>query len=111
METLCLVVGVYFLESLVEYVGKLADAFRLLSKLYEPLVAAFGVLVHKHRGGSIFLDLGPRFGAGVGKSLLGVILYKLLAEGIDEVFCASGDDKLVGLARGELHGVANHVSP
>ena len=96
VESLSLVVGVDVLQTAVENVGKHTKIGRLLGKLYEPLVAALGVLVHKYRCCRVFLHLGTRLLAGVSQSLLGVVLYKLLAEGIDEVLGASGDDKLVG---------------
>ena len=96
VESLSLVVGVDVLQTAVEDVGKLVDVGRLLGKLNEPLVAALGVLVHKHRSGGVFLHLGTRLLAGVSQSLLGVVLDKFLAEGIDEVFGTTGNDKLVG---------------
>ena len=96
VESLGFIVGVDVLQATVENVGKLVYVGRLLGKLNEPLVAALGVLIHKYRCSRVFLHLGTRLLAGVSQSLLGVVLYKFLAEGIDEVFGTTGNDKLIG---------------
>ena len=111
VETLCLIVGVDLLQTLVEHVGKMFYRIGHLRKLDDPLVSALCVLVHEHRRGGIFLDLGSRLAASLLQTLLGVVLYQLLAEGVDEIFCSACDNKLIRVARGEHHGVADHVAP
>ena len=49
VESLCLVVGVYLLQALVEDVGEGVEVGRFLGELDEPLVAALRVGVHEHR--------------------------------------------------------------
>ena len=51
--TLCLVVAVYLLQMFVEQVAKELKILRTLLKLDEPLMAALGILVHKHWSCSI----------------------------------------------------------
>ena len=111
MEALRLVVGVDSLQLVVEYVGELVDVLRLLGELDEPLVATLGVGIHEHRSSSVLLHLGTGLLAGIGETLLGVVLYEFLAEGVDEVLRSARDDELVRAHRCELHRVANHVAP
>ena len=74
-------------------------------------MTAFGLTVHVHGCGRVFLDFGPRLLASVGQSFLGIVHDKLFTKGIDEVFGAACDDELIGLAGCKLHRVAYHVSP
>ena len=106
-----LVVGVDLLQRVVQHPGKPLHVVRHLGKLYQPLVAALGVPVHEDGGGGVVRHLRARFGTRPRKPALGIVHYQLLAEGIDEVLGASGNDELVGVLRGELHGVAYHVAP
>ena len=105
------VVGVESLERVVQHLGEVRHAIGHLGELDEPLVAAFGVAVHEDGGGRVFQDLGAGGLAGFFKPFLGVVHDEFLAECVDEVLGAPGDDELVGAAGGEPHGVAYHVAP
>ena len=82
-----------------------------LGELDEPLVAALRILVHEHRGCRVLQYLGTRLLTGVGQAFLGIVDNQLLAEGIDEVLRAAGDDELIGVGRCELHRIADLVAP
>ena len=106
-----LVVGVDGLEVLVEDVGEGLDVGRFLAELYEPLVAASGLIVHINRCGGVFGNYGTGLLAGVGESFLGVVHDEFLAESVDEVFCPARDDELIRIAAREAYRVADFVSP
>ena len=111
MRTLGLVVAVEFLQAVVEQARKFVKVLRLASKLDEPLVATVGMLVHEHRCSSVFAHLGAGLFAGIGESALGVVHDEFLAEGIDEILRAAGDDELIWILLREHHRVANHIAP
>ena len=84
---------------------------RHLGKLYQPLVAAFGVGIHEDRCGRVFQYLRTRFGAGACQTFLGIVHDELLAESVDEVLRAAGDDEFVRMLARELHRIAYQVAP
>ncbi len=105
------VVGVHLFQGVVQYFGELLQAVRHLCKLYQPLVAAFGMLVHKHGSSRVIHYLCTGLGTCPGKSSFRIIHNQLLAERVDKVLGASGDDELIGMLRRELHRIPNHISP
>ena len=106
-----LVVGVDLLQRVVQDAGELAEVVGHPGKFDQPLMAALGMLIHEDGSGGVVRYLGARLGAGLGQSLLGIVYDELLAEGVDEVLGAPRDDELVGTVVGELHRVADDVSP
>ena len=111
LVSLGFVVAVQLLQLLVEQLCKETDVRWLPRKLYEPLVPALGLSVHEHGSGGVLHHLGARFTTSVGQSLLGIVHDEFLAEGVDIVLGASGDDELIGVFRSKAHGVAYHVAP
>ena len=111
MEALCLVITVDFLQLFIQQIGKMFEGIRGFCKLNEPLMTAFRLAVHVDRSGSIFADFSPCFLAGIGQSLLCIVHNQLFSKGIDEVFGATCDDKLIGIRARETHGVANDIAP
>ena len=109
--SLRLVVAVHLLECIIQDAGKLLEVVRLAAEFDEPLVAAFGVGIHKDRGCAIVRNLRSCSGTGTSQSLLGIVHDKLFAKGIDEVLGAAGNNELIGIARGEFYRIANHVAP
>ena len=106
-----LIVGIYFFEGVVQYLGKLLQAIRHPGKLNQPLVAAFGVLVHKDRSRGIVYDLRSGGCTGFVQAFLGILHNQLFAKSVDEVLRAAGNDKFVGAVAGELHCVPDHITP
>ena len=74
-------------------------------------MATLSILVHKHWGCRIFEHLGSCLLTGIGQTLFGIVNNQFLAKGIDEVLRASADDELIGIGGGELHRVAQHITP
>ena len=83
----------------------------LALKLYEPLMTAFAVFVHKHRSCRVVADGGSRSLAGHLKSTFGIIHYQFFSKGIDERLGAPRDDKFVRIHRSKTHRVAYQVTP
>ena len=98
---------VNLLQTLVEQVGKLLQILRALGKLDEPLVTALGIGIHKDRRSGIFRHLSPRLLTSIGQALLCIIHNQFLTKGIDEMLCTTGNNKLIGIGGGELHGIAD----
>ena len=72
---------------------------------------AFGVSIHKNGCGSIFFHFSAGCFAGFSQSFFGIVYYELFAKRIDEALGASADEEFVRSQRGELHRIANLVSP
>ena len=109
--TLGLVVGIDFLQTLVEQVREQLQVCRAFGKLDQPLVTAFRIGIHKHWCCGIFRDLCPRLFTGVGQTLLCIVDDQFLTKGIDEMLGAPSDDKLIGIGRRKLDGIAYLVTP
>ena len=111
LVALGLVVGIDFLEPLIEQGGKLLEVGRFAGELDEPLMAALSLSVHKDRSGRVFEYFGPRLLTSILESLLRIVHNQFLAEGIDEMLRAARDDELIRILGRELHRVANLVAP
>ena len=108
---LCLVVGVYLLEALVENAGKLIYIVRLATELHNPLVTTLSVGIHEDWRRSIFHHFGSRLLAGLGQSLLSIIDDEFLAKSIDERLRSTCNDELIGILLREANHVADDVTP
>ena len=106
-----LVVGVDLLQRVVQDTGELAEVVGYLGELNQPLVAALGIRIHENRSGGVVRNACARLGTGFGQSLLGIVHNEFLAESVDEMLGAPRDDELIGSVVGELHRVADDVSP
>ena len=111
LEALGFVVAVQLLQSLIEELGKLFQVSGFLSKLYEPLVSAFGLFIHEDGGRRVFAHLGACLQAGIMKSLLSIVNNKLFAKSIDETLGTASDDKLIRIGRGETHRITEEIAP
>ena len=111
LVSLGLVVAVQVLQLHVQQVSKLLDVTRRMRELDEPLVTTLGIGIHKDGSCRIFQHLGTCLFAGIGQTTLGIVDNEFLAKGIDKALGAPGDDKLIGVDRGEADCVAYHVTP
>ncbi len=68
-------------------------------------------LAAEYRRGGVFPHFCPRLLTRILQAALRIIYYQLLAKGVDEALCASGDDEFIGPDAGEAHRVAYHVAP
>ena len=109
--TFGLVVGVDLLQRVVQNAGKLAEVVGHLGELNQPLVAALGIRIHEDGSGGVVCNACARLGTSLGQSLLSIVHDELFAEGVDEVLGAARDDEFVGTVVGELHCIADDVSP
>ena len=96
---------------LVETLCEVLDRVGVFRKFYHPLVSAFGVSIHEDGCRRIFAHLRPCLLTGILQAAFSIILDKFFAKGVDKIFCATRDDKLIRVALGKHHGVAYHVAP
>ena len=99
------------LKFLVEDRGKLLQVGRLLRELYQPLVTALSMIIHKDRGCCVFEYLCAGLLTGVCQAFLCIVDDELLTEGIDKMLRTTRDNKLIRVLGGEAYGVADHIAP
>ena len=74
-------------------------------------MATLCLAIHEDRCSSVFADFSPSSRTSISQTLLSIVHDELFAKGIDEVFGATGDDKLIGIRAREAHSVANNIAP